>query len=778
MSTTANNNKWRKRKRQSQGPEDDDEDYIEDETINDEDHELLLEEDEDTTNPIITITNNNGVTPYHQESEVLSGGGTRISDFPTAFAHTVNRPHSSVLEIVAAERAVQFPHERNQNPNLLFLENISHGQFQALSAVPVGAPDGSSSMYVCTAPAIMEGRGVVKRYGNGHSHAVPMHADWFFPNSVHRLERQAVPHFFCGKSSDLTPEKYMECRNRIVARYIENPERRLLVTDCQGLVTGVDVHDMNRILRFLDHWGIVNYNAPAPNREPRIGGPYLREEPNGEIQIPSPALRSIYSLIHFDKPKSRIRSADICASPLCHDDDISDLENSIRERLSENHCSFCSRTVTRVYYQSQKEVDALLCSDCFHEGRFIVGHSSIDFIRADPTKEYFDFDGDNWTDQETLLLLEAVEVYVDNWNEIAEHVGTKSKAQCILHFIRLPIEDDLLETVEVPSQSVALSTPKEEHGRQHSNPNGDSAGIHLQELGSGSSLPFTNHGNPAMALVAFLASAVGPRVAAACAHASLATLSKEEIDLERNSSQLGDSREGGPHGSVAGISQRNDENVAVHGSSSGNNTIPTQLPIKIVKEAAKCGLAAAASKAKLFADHEEREIQRMTASIVNQQLKRLELKLKQFAEVETLLVKESEQVERTRQRIATERARVISTGFLPSVPVTATTSIPGAMNNGLNNMQMSALHLQTNMGYGVGQQQTHQHMSFMPLQQQQPMYAYGPRLPLSAIHPSSSGPSSNNVMFNAPLQGNNVSTNLGHHPMLRPVSSASNLNVG
>ena len=45
------------------------------------------------------------------------------------------------------------------------------------------------------------------------------------------------------------------------------------------------------------------------------------------------------------------------------------------------------------------------------------------------------------------------------------------------------------------------------------------------------------------------------------------------------------------------------------------------------------------------------------------QLKRLELKLKQFAEMETMLMKECEQVERVRQRIAAERALIVSTHF-------------------------------------------------------------------------------------------------------------------
>ncbi|KAI3871462.1 hypothetical protein MKX03_011753, partial [Papaver bracteatum] len=88
------------------------------------------------------------------------------------------------------------------------------------------------------------------------------------------------------------------------------------------------------------------------------------------------------------------------------------------------------------------------------------------------------------------------------------------------------------------------------------------------------------------------------------------------------------------------------------------------LSTQSVKVVVKVGLAATTMKSKLFADHEEREIHRMAASIINHQLKRLELKLKQFAEVETLLMKEGEQVEKARQRLATERVHIISTCFI------------------------------------------------------------------------------------------------------------------
>ena len=46
----------------------------------------------------------------------------------------------------------------------------------------------------------------------------------------------------------------------------------------------------------------------------------------------------------------------------------------------------------------------------------------------------------------------------------------------------------------------------------------------------------------------------------------------------------------------------------------------TLLSAERVKVAAKVGLAAAATKAKLFADHEEREIQRLSANIINHQV--------------------------------------------------------------------------------------------------------------------------------------------------------------
>ncbi|KAI9395062.1 hypothetical protein POPTR_005G180800v4 [Populus trichocarpa] len=778
--------KWKRRKRgdsqitrkppkhhhqeETEEPEEEDDAVDADENNNN----VIDREDSDDPNP---NQQPSGPDPNPQETEVLIDGGVRLCDFPPVTRLAVNRPHASVMAIVAAERACLAGENSNRGQLVVSLENVSYGQLQAVSAViadcdgsDLERSDGGNTGYVVTPPQIMDGKGVVKRFWS-RVHLVPMHSDWFSPALVNRLERQVVPHFFSGKSPDHTPEKYRECRNRIVAKYMENPEKRLTVPDCQGLVVGIDNEDFTRIFRFLDHWGIINYCAAPPSCEYWNGGSYLREDPNGEVHVPSAALKSFDSLIQFDKPKCRLKAADVYSSLSCHDDDLSDLDNRIRECLSENRCNHCSQLLPSVCYQSQKEVDILLCPDCFHEGRFVTGHSSLDFIKVDSTKDYGDIDGESWSDQETLLLLEAMEIYNENWNEIAEHVGSKSKAQCILHFLRLPVEDGLLENIEVPSMPKSISpSNREDNRRPHSSSNGSC----LQGADAENRLPFANSGNPVMALVAFLASAVGPRVAAACAHASLEALSADN----RLGSERLHGREGGFHGEVANSIQLEEDSQ--HGSRGQNGAEVAPPSAEKVKAAAKAGLAAAATKAKLFADHEEREIQRLSANIINHQLKRLELKLKQFAEVETFLMRECEQVEKTRQRFAAERIRMLSTRITPAGVASQMNQAgvaPSMVNNNVGNSRQQVMPSSSSQpsisGYGSSNpahphnnQQVHSHMSYMQRGQPQPMFPLGPRLPVAAIQPSSPAPSS--VMYNA---SGNSQPNLNQ--MLRSVSGPS-----
>lgn len=36
-------------------------------------------------------------------------------------------------------------------------------------------------------------------------------------------------------------------------------------------------------------------------------------------------------------------------------------------------------------------------------------------------------------------------MFRDDWNNVAEHVGTRTQDECIMHFLKLPIEDPFME---------------------------------------------------------------------------------------------------------------------------------------------------------------------------------------------------------------------------------------------------------------------------------------------------------------------------------------------
>ncbi|KAL1196200.1 SWI/SNF complex subunit SWI3C [Cardamine amara subsp. amara] len=217
------------------------------------------------------------------------------------------------------------------------------------------------------------------------------------------------------------------------------------------------------------------------------------------------------------------------------------------------------------------------------------------------------------TKMETIGLIRKLSCFLklwnlckENWVQIADHVGSKSKAQCILHFLRLPVEDGHSDNVEVPGVTNS-ENPTNGYDHKGTDSNGNLPGVSEQDSDTEIKLPFVKSPNPVMALVAFLASAVGPRVAASCAHEFLAVLSADD----RMKSE-------GVQGKEASVldreNQQPNENSGMHKTSSQNGTEPpTPLPQDKVMAAFRAGLSAAATKAKLFADHEEREIQRLSA---------------------------------------------------------------------------------------------------------------------------------------------------------------------
>ncbi|PIN20368.1 Histone acetyltransferase complex SAGA/ADA, subunit ADA2 [Handroanthus impetiginosus] len=101
------------------------------------------------------------------------------------------------------------------------------------------------------------------------------------------------------------------------------------------------------------------------------------------------------------------------------------------------HCNYCKSDISgtiRIKCALCSDFD--LCVECFSVGAEVHPHKSNHSYRVMDNLA-FPLLCPDWNADEEMLLLEGLEMYgLWNWSEVAEHVGTKSKAQCIDHYNR------------------------------------------------------------------------------------------------------------------------------------------------------------------------------------------------------------------------------------------------------------------------------------------------------------------------------------------------------
>lgn len=284
-------------------------------------------------------------------------------------------------------------------------------------------------------------------------------------------------------------------------------------------------------------------------------------------------------------------------------------------------CDSCKADCTDARYQSLKIKNTQVCPDCFLDGRFSSAMSSGDFLRVEGNMDRLAPE-EVWTTQEQLLLLDAIEKYDDDWLLVSEHVGTRTKEQCVTQFLQSPIQDSIVK---------ALTELTEDEQANHK-------------------VPFENAENPVMTLVAFLAGAVNPAVGAVAAQSALRVLLESPADEH-----------------TGGDEDSDDEGSSYYSR-------------QALEMATAAGLASAIEQAHALARHEDAEIQRMIQIVLTTQLKKLDLKLQQYDELEQSLVNEQKDLEKQRVMLVTSinamnaRAPHLAQPTPPQNPATPNTS--------------------------------------------------------------------------------------------------------
>nr|NVI75710.1 moira [Cucujiformia] len=427
---------------------------------------------------------------------------------------------------------------------------------------------------------------------------------WFDYNSIHEVEKRALPEFFNGRNKSKTPEIYLAYRNFMVDTYRLNPTEYITSTACRRNLAG-DVCAIMRVHAFLEQWGLINYQVDTDSRPTPMGPP-----PTSHFHILSDTPSGLQPV---NPPKTPQPSA---AKTLL------DLDRTVETKKTENGEAISSFGLKLDQYAKKPAA--------------LRNKSAASLTR-------------DWTEQETLLLLEGLEMYKDDWNKVCEHVGSRTQDECILHFLRLPIEDPYLEDPEAGGALGPLAYQP---------------------------IPFSKAGNPIMSTVAFLASIVDPRVAAAAAKSAMNEFAsiKEEVPAAVMDAHLKNVEASSAEGkfdpaanlaltNIAGTVPDKDEEDKVkkedvkeedkveeqkkNGDESEDKSIDkdkseqseadkddkmdtTEMKIEkvVIKDsemqsAAAAALAAAAVKAKHLAAVEERKIKSLVALLVETQMKKL-----------------------------------------------------------------------------------------------------------------------------------------------------------
>lgn len=399
---------------------------------------------------------------------------------------------------------------------------------------------------------------------------------------------------------------------------------------------------------------------PTPNAVATGGKPHISTDKAAVAATPSKAdlnmeiRRNVYDgkgkdLTPASDKEKQTNGENANTNGTSGDGGVKSMDTTAREAKKIFHCFSCGIDCTRLrfHYAKSAPVSANpnapdtkynLCPNCFLQGRLPSSHHASDFVKLEDTSHTTIPDRNApWSRSETILLLEALENFDDDWHQVASHVGTRTEEECVMKFLTLEIEDTYLEDASENASALMRAIS----GRE----------------------PISQLENPVLSVVAFLAQMAEPAVAAAAAGRSVDEIRRElhkQLDKGFAGSSQGKGKNKEKEGATEGETMKTEDSMEVETAEKSDDTaLVTRSAGEQQKTSpsslANIALATSAARSGALASHEEREMTRLVGAAVNITLQKFETKLSQFTELEEVLDSERRDLEAGRHQLFLDR---------------------------------------------------------------------------------------------------------------------------
>ena len=514
------------------------------------------EEAKDAVNPLDSL--NTSTDPEKEHSANVSNGNNNVvqktseeesgsSSVATAKDVTPITPKPSTLT-----------EEKDGTPAVKMESSVSARDSEgksgrSMSSTPMnGNTSERSASNVSASPNVENTVSMATLKRQTHTIVLPSYASWFDLSSIHKIEKESLPEFFNGFNKNKTPEIYRKYRNFMVNTYRLNPNDYLSFTAVRRSLSG-DAATLLRVHRFLDRWGVINYQVDPETRTVPIQPPYT-----GDYEVNYDTPRGIFPFEGYKPPKDL--------------PDLGPIKNILaksRDSTQPSDVSKASAGLSTVPTASSEHGNHAETSEEPERKKRKIEPANIDW---------------KWSKAGVQKLVEGVKKFKGDWYKISEYVGDKSPEECIIRFLGLPIQDKYLEE-------------------------------HKEKLGPFKYVPglsFSPRDNPVLTTLAFLCKMVDPEIAAAASSRAIKFMD-DKIDEK--------------------LASLKPDKVEKKGSEDKKEEVEVD-PLVNLKDASTNAFGVLGSRSHLFATYEEREMNKLLVSIVQSQLKMVELKLEKLNSLE------------------------------------------------------------------------------------------------------------------------------------------------